>query len=193
MHGWGHEEQPFSLGWRSLPQEHLAQELLEVPPNPAPRVFPNGCFGGDGVERRDSSPVGSAGPPQGHASSLRAEVAMVMDLPTQATLGPRHPLHTGGGHSNGPALPGHLRTMPSPSRWRWPWQWSRDSPAHGDCPHGKPLVEGDPQICLCTVISLPPRVDRARSLYRSFPCSKMGVITGNYLPHKELINVCALL
>lgn len=33
-------------------------------------------------------------------------------------------------------------------------------------------------------------VDRARSLYRSFLCSKMGVIAVNYLPHGELINVC---
>lgn len=36
---------------------------------------------------------GSAGPPQAPASSLRAEVAVVMDLPCQATLGPRRPLH----------------------------------------------------------------------------------------------------
>lgn len=47
------------------------------------------------------------------------------------------------------------------------------------------------QSGLGTVISLPPRVDRARSLYRSCPCSKMGVIAVNYLPHGELINVCA--
>lgn len=53
-----------------------------------PKASPKGgCFGGDGVERRCRSLVGSAGPRQGHASSLRAEVAMVTDLPCQATWG----------------------------------------------------------------------------------------------------------
>jgi len=36
----------------------------------------------------DRSLVGSAGPPQGHASSLTADLAMVMDLPYQATPWP---------------------------------------------------------------------------------------------------------
>lgn len=90
-----------------------------------------------------------------------------------------------------PAKPHHGHSL-VPSRWRW----SRDTPAH--------RVEGHPawmnwdvcrvilqQSCLSTVISLLPQVDPAGSLYLSFPCSKMGVIAVNYLPHRELINVCA--
>lgn len=53
-------------------------------PKPSPK---DGCFGGDDVEKRDRSLVGSAGPRRGHASSVRAEVAVAMDLPCQATLG----------------------------------------------------------------------------------------------------------
>lgn len=104
--------------------------------------------------------MGSSGPPQGHASSHRAEVAMVccqatlgpghphhvematvMDVSCQATLGLCHPLLAGDGHSD-----------------------KEEIAQEG--PHRKPPVERDPasgscramleQSCLCPVIPLSP-------------------------------------
>lgn len=93
-HGWEHEEEPFSIGKHPLPQEHLVQEVGEGAPKPSTVAAPGwvlrrGCCGEESQEPWG----GSAGPPQARAPSLRAEVAVVMDLPCQATLGPRRPLH----------------------------------------------------------------------------------------------------
>lgn len=82
--------------WESIPfpGSTLSGSWVKVPQNPAPWLLPDGGCGGDAVgEPGAPGGGGSAGPPQNCASSLRAEVAVVMDLPCQATLGPCRPLH----------------------------------------------------------------------------------------------------
>lgn len=66
------------MGWHPLPRE-LAEMLQRL----LPRLLPDGCFDGNDMEKRDRSPMGSARPHQGHASSLGAALAMAMDLPPQ--------------------------------------------------------------------------------------------------------------
>lgn len=82
------QEKPFSFGWHPLPQERLV--LVKVPQNSAPQLCPGAL---EGMVQRDRRPVGSSGPPQGHASSRSTEVATVMDVSCQAALGPGHPHH----------------------------------------------------------------------------------------------------
>lgn len=115
---------------------------------------------------------GETGVPAALLGHPRAEVAMGMDLPCWATVGLCHPLCAGDGRSDGVEILQHTGTVPTRRSW-----WKKTQP-------------GSLQSHLCTVLSLPPQVDRARCLYHSFPCSKMGVIAVNYLPHGELINVC---
>lgn len=113
--GMGIQEKPFSFGWHPLPHECLL--LVKVPNIQHHSCTQVGAL--EGVVQRDRRPGGSSGPPQGHASPHRAEVAMVscqatwgpghphhvemataMDVSCQATLGLWHPLHTGDGHSD---------------------------------------------------------------------------------------------
>lgn len=108
------------------------------------KIQHHGCTQVGALERvvqRDRRPVGSSGPPQGHTSSHKTEMATVMDVSCQATLGLWHPLLTGDDHS--------------------------DKEIAQESPHRKLSVEGDSALgscratlewsCLCPVIPLSPR------------------------------------